>query len=143
MGISEQKINQNVPGLGLLVFKGRGIYNCRTDFLWFFHYQQRTLHSGVCQQSLSQQTAVEACQRTGLQTVSSSSMTNKNSLHPTFITMSPQSRPLAAAFCADLLRSRTVPLLKADTHTPFLINTKRYATHNSNWKCHIETTLPC
>ena len=48
--------------------------------------------------SLSQQTAAEACQRTGLQTVSSSSMTNKNSLHPSFVTMSPQSRPLAAAF---------------------------------------------
>lgn len=46
-----------------------------------FCYQQRTFHGGVCQQSLSQQKASKVCQRTGLQPVSFSSMTYKNSLY--------------------------------------------------------------
>lgn len=28
-------------------------------------------------------------------------------------------------------------------HPPFVINMQRYATHNSNWKCHTGTALPC
>lgn len=58
---------------------------------------------------------------------------------PLYISV-PQKYSAGSCFSADLLGSKTIPLLNTDI--PFLISMQKYATHNSSLKCHPGTALP-
>lgn len=106
----------------------------------YFHYQQRTFQSRVCQQSLSQQKAPRARQRTGLQTVSFSSTTNMNSRHPALYLCPPKVYCWQLLFCRSS-RKQNNPII--EHWHPLLISMQKYAAHNSSLKCHPRTALLC
>ena len=58
--------------------------------------------------------------------------------NPLYISV-PQKYTAGSCFSADLLGSKTIPLLSTDI--PFLISMQKYATQNSSLKCHPGTAL--
>lgn len=112
-GSLSREVREPSLAQGLLISCAEELSTVAQKPFGHFCYQQRTFHGGVCQQSLSQQKASKVCQRTGLQPVSFSSMTYKNSLYSCFICVPPKSILMAVAFFADLLGSKTIILLNA------------------------------
>lgn len=90
-GISEQGTKRNFPGPQPPVLRCRGTANSSsTASLWLLSLSTENTQWWGLPAELITQKASKSCQRTALQPVSFPSMTNENSLHPCFTSVSPQ-----------------------------------------------------
>ena len=99
LGSQNREASEMSLAPGLLLFLCRGTANSNTDSLWLLSLSTEAILWWSLPRALIITEASKACQRAGLQPVSLSLMTNKNSLHPFFISESPISMSMQLLLC--------------------------------------------
>lgn len=132
-GGSLSRKRANVPGPRHPVLRSRGAANSNTEALRFLSSPTENIHGRVCQQ-ICRGRRLPRPAKSRAPAASFSSMANKNSLRPCFYLCVPPKYAHGSCFFADLLGSKTITLLNADT-PPFLINMQKQAPLNASLKC--------